>query len=408
VAPVTGTHLASTTAPRPSESINALTARQNDETMTSAAPRTKRRLPWQWGSSSDSAQDVPKLPPREAFLCKTFLEALDEKDGDHAIGSDLDRLAEICARSRYSLSNRYEVHVAPHGSGNSFLASATVVPAGGRRRGKRHHRHHSQGDLTLQAVTSDDDSSSTRSYRRRRERGKSMAHTTLETIMQSSRSSEEEKRKKKSASEIKEEVRGRAARHASDQSITGESGSGQASGGRPPSTNAAETSDPHDVSDEGKPRHSRKKSASFASVVMDNTWQAAAQGDGSSPRHSAAALISQPALPQASTSHLEIRTAPDLAYDQIFEEENGGPASPYGSHHSDEEPPLTGSSSYVADADEQMGGVLSGLRGWMPWQSDGVQESGRERPSQAVGSLRQLLQSSEQHEGKGKGVAFEV
>jgi hypothetical protein len=235
-----------------------------------------------------------------------------------------------------------------------------------------------------------------------------MAHTTLETIMQSSRSSEEEKRKKKSASAIKEEVRGRAARNPTDHSGTTGSGSAPVSGGQSPSTNAADTSDGHDGPDEAKKKHSRKRSVTFASAVMDTTWQAAAEADGSSPRHSAAALISQPALPQASTSHLEIRTAADLPYDQILEEEIGGPASPHSSHDIEEEPPLTGSTSYVVDHDEQMGGVLPALKDWMPWQSARPDATTNGRPSQAVGSLRQLLQTSARHEGKGKGVAYDT
>lgn len=70
-------------------------------------------------------RDEARLPPVESF---TFKSIMNDSRGN--ITADLERIAEICARSRYSLSNQYEVHQAPHGSGESFLAS---VSGGGRR-----------------------------------------------------------------------------------------------------------------------------------------------------------------------------------------------------------------------------------------------------------------------------------
>lgn len=137
-------------------------------------------------------RDEARLPPVEHF---TFKSIMNDSRGN--ITADLERIAEICARSRYSLSNQYEAHQAPHGSGESFLASVSGAKG-----------------PTLQAVSSDDE----RSLRRRRRR-RSVAVGTLETIMSSSRSSDEDRDKKLSAAEIADEVRGRAvARKSGDSS----------------------------------------------------------------------------------------------------------------------------------------------------------------------------------------------
>ena len=138
-------------------------------------------------------RDEARLPPVESF---TFKSIMNDSHGNMA--ADLERIAEICARSRYSLSNQYEVHQAPHGSGESFLASVSGTAKSGP---------------TLQAVSSDDE----RSMKRRRRR-RSVAVGTLETIMSSSRSSDEVRDKKLSAAEIADEVRGRAAARKSGDS----------------------------------------------------------------------------------------------------------------------------------------------------------------------------------------------
>ncbi|KAF2194272.1 hypothetical protein K469DRAFT_709783 [Zopfia rhizophila CBS 207.26] len=130
-------------------------------------------------------------------------------DMQQDIGADLDRIAEICARSRYSLSNQYEVHITPHGSGAGFVTSASGSTS----------RHRHAGGPTLQAITSDDEHSITRHKKRRNgARRRSAAYGTLETIMSSSRSSEEEKSKKKPAKEIVEDFGGRASRHSKGDS----------------------------------------------------------------------------------------------------------------------------------------------------------------------------------------------
>lgn len=190
---------------------------------------------------SRAREDEARLPPVEAF---TFRSIMSDTQGTMA--ADLDRIAEICARSRYSLSNQYEVHKAPHGSGESFLASVEGPRAAGP---------------TLQAVSSASDDE--RGGRRRRRR-RSVAVGTLETIMSSSRSSEEDRSKKRSAAEIADEVRGRAA--------------------------ARKSGDSSPVPSPGEPKLKRRMS-SLANRVIEG------EGDG-------AGLVSEPALPEMCTDEV--------------------------------------------------------------------------------------------------------
>lgn len=303
------------------------------------------------------AEDA-KLPPLEAFSFKSIMADIQQD-----IVADLDRIAEICARSKYSLSNQYEVHVTPHGSGASFVTS---VASSSRHQGP-----------TLQAISSDDEHSSTRHKKRRSGmRRRSAAYGTLETIMSSSRSSEEDKSKKKSAQELTENVRGRASRH-----HIGESGSSRSSTGN---------------SQEQQKKVARKKSASFATAILDNTRQQS-QGEVTSPRASGTALVSEPAKPKTSRSHLEIRTTQEEP-----------PAANY-THEPPGEPSQPTISDSVANAaisspDEprSSSSLLSGISSWMPWRGGGAltevastdQKGGRAK-SYAEGSLRELLKGTD-------------
>ncbi len=121
----------------------------------------------------------PQLPPVEAFSFKSLLDAggLDDEDLDGIdtmgnINADLDRIAEICARSRLSLSNQYEVHVAPHGSGASFLASSDDGAHGSAAGASDRQRGPVSTGPTLQAVSSDDE----RRHRKRRSGGPAAEH----------------------------------------------------------------------------------------------------------------------------------------------------------------------------------------------------------------------------------------
>jgi len=344
---------------------------------------------WQWQPGSRQQQrehDEAKLPPLEAFSFKSFMADLQTEDGSPGgISADLDRIAEICARSRYSLSNQYEVHVAPHGSGSAFLTTAGPS-SNGRRRGNNNNGSHAHpmGGPTLQAIGSDDDENSNRGHRKRRSgaRRRSVAYGTLETIMSSSRSSEEEKAKKKSAAEIAEEVRGRAIRKESGSAALGDSSS---RGETNESTSGAQSGSGKSLA--------RKKSASFATAVMDNTRHAG-QNDVTSPRGSASALVSEPARPQTSSSHLQTRTAPDDGLGNI-----------------------TPDSTQNAELMEAVAGLLPPLEGtspnagwgsWIPWRSavsgSTSNQRGDSKTSHAEGSLRQLLKTVD---AKDKGKAVE-
>lgn len=285
------------------------------------------------GAAGAAGPAEGKMPPLEAFTFKGILAKI-----ENDIGGDLDSIAEICARSRLSLSNQYEVHVPPHGSGAAFLQSASSAAVSRRdQRGK--HSAANSGPLTLQAVPSDDENNRHASRRRRGGPGRrrSAAMGTLETIMSSSRSSEEGKTNKKPAAEIVEEVRGR---HAAAQAKAN-SGQAKANGhsNSPPSPSSSK-SDPDakaGIAGAGAwhESSSRRKTLAFtAALMMDSTRQhspgqsssreSGARDDGkrkssspspassspttSKPEHPSSALLSEPALPQTSNSHLEIRT----------------------------------------------------------------------------------------------------
>ncbi|KAJ2972115.1 hypothetical protein NUW58_g9251 [Xylaria curta] len=184
------------------------------------------------------------------------------------IGADLDRIADICARSRYSLSNQYEIHVAPHGSGTSFaqedLASTSANLSG-----------HDNGGPTLQAISIDDEHTGASHIRRAAVRQRSAAYGTLETIISSSRSSDDDKSKRKSASEIAAQVRGRVP-HPSPE------------GGRSAHTTKPQASSEHDGGRTKKPSRAR---STLAAAILDHSR---AQTHQQSRNHVAAGLGHQP------------------------------------------------------------------------------------------------------------------
>ncbi|KAM0335763.1 hypothetical protein ACHAQA_000813 [Verticillium albo-atrum] len=315
-----------------------------------------------------------KLPPIEAYSFKHMMAKM-EAEEDSDINADLDRIAEICARSRYSLSNQYEVHVAPHGSGAAFMASASSVPS---------RRQQQTNGPTLQAVTSDDERNMNRNRKRRSGgRRRSMAMGTLETIMSSSGSSEDGKSKKKSADELTQEVRGRAARQVQ---ITQET---SFSKHKVESTLGSES-----ATCEVSLR--RRKSSSFATAMIENTRQNPVISDVTTPRNSSSTLLSEPALPQTSMNHLEVRTEPEEATHLDSSRQRG----------QGEEQRSTPSNHVEAPTHAQ-GSLLGGLSGWMPtWSFPPVMgispasAQGGGSTSHAEGSLRYLLKT----DLKGKGV----
>ncbi|KAK2593869.1 hypothetical protein QQS21_008446 [Conoideocrella luteorostrata] len=311
--------------------------------------------------SSGEAQQDAHLPPMEAFSFKSFLANMETQAVGEDINSDLDRIAEICARSRYSLSNQYEVHYAPHGSGASFLTST--------------QSQEPQGP-TLQAVPSDDEQDMRTATRRRRQVGRrnSRAMGTLETIMSSSRSSDEEKSLKKSASALADEIRGRPARKTSSDSS-------------PIASTWSERDGSNSQNREQQSRiPARRPSTSLA--LIDGSRQGGMPAD-STPRTSATALVSDPALPQASSSQLETRTA----LENVATKPKASEGKTFSAARTDKS---AGNIARGALSPIQEGipsvSIISTLTSWLPWMSSSAPAKSNGR---AEGSLRDLLKNTE-------------
>ncbi|KAK0635264.1 hypothetical protein B0T17DRAFT_586836 [Bombardia bombarda] len=394
---------------------------------TKKSSSKKLPLPWQWPVVSTRQEpDEAKLPPLEAFSFKSFMAEMQARGGENDIGADLDRIAEICAHSRYSLSNQYEVHVSPHGTGIPFGAHGVASSSSGSRRKSRSHGHGTAGGPTLQAITSDDDeNSAARSHRKRKSTGRrrSAAYGTLETIMSSSRSSEEDKTKtkKKSAAEIADEIRGRVSIKNWDNSTASGSGSGSTSraNAEDGSHGTTTTRESGDNQQEYTAKLARKKSASFATALMDTSRSTAGQQNdaGSSSQHkSTLALVSEPALPQTSSSHLGVRTTAAPGSDGPSDDSNasqeGQPESSSQSTSEQIEVHLADQLPHQASSREPVGaygGLHQGWGAWIPWRGSGAQQQTITETSSATklsyprdtattlshaeGSLRQLLKT---------------
>jgi hypothetical protein len=220
-----------------------------------------------------------------------------------------------------------------------------------------------------------------RRQRRRRNgpRRNSRAMGTLETIMSSSRSSDEERSKKKSAAEIAEAVRGRATR--------------KDSGNTSPTTSSRSTDSDQPWQDEQTTPKTPPGRRSASLALIDGSKQALTPGDSTSPRGSATALVGEPALPQASTSQLELRTAPEERT-----KESHPPAAP--SHPPRAGNPDTSMARGAISSSDQgaaANSLISALSSWMPWRSP---DPTNRSPGRAEGSLRELLRTTDI---KGKG-----
>ncbi|KAK0383812.1 hypothetical protein NLU13_9723 [Sarocladium strictum] len=312
-----------------------------DGVLNSVAKVTGKK---RWGAEPT---EEAKLPPIEAFTFRSFLDNMEAQPGSSDINADLDRIAEICARSRYSLSNQYEVHYAPHGSGSSFLRTSSSEPD-------------SHGP-TLQVVSLEEEHSTRSKRRRHGGRRNSRAMGTLETIMSSSRSSDEDKSHKKPAADIAAEVRGRVTR--------------QSSGSSSPISHTESTDsevDSHDGhSSPSKGRHGRSSSL----ALIDGSRQSFSAADTTSPRAS---------------SQLEIRTAPDNPSDELSKDNHAALTERL--HR-----PLASGGLAPAVDDRPGEGLLATLSNWMPWTS----AAGSKGAGRAEGSLRDLLKIADT---KGKGV----
>lgn len=319
-----------------------------------ARTRAKKRM---------DGPDEAKLPPLDAFRFKSFMANMEEHGQGTNINADLDRIAEICAKSRYSLSNQYEVHYSPHGSGSSFLSNGNQI-------------QESQGP-TLQAISSEDERNMRRARRRPiGARRNSRAMGTLETIMSSSRSSDEDRSKKKPAAELADEVRGRASRKdLGTRSSTSSSQSG-----------LDDSSQPEEEIPHRKPRSRRSGSLALIDVPRHSL-----SNELTDPMSSVTGLLGEPALPQTSSSQLEIRTVREAPPKESFA---GAPETRI---TSPEWPFVQGSISHVEDGYSGHG-IFSAWSSWMPWHAP---ETLARPHGRAEGSLRELLRTTDV---KGKGI----
>ena len=312
-----------------------------------------------------------KLPPVEAFSFKGIMDEI-----RHGVAEDLERIAEICARSKYSLSNQYEVHMPPHGRGEPILQRVGLGVSS---------QTHLVGP-TLQAIGSDDEQ--TRHMGRGSRGGrrtKSVAYGTLETIMSSSRSSDEDKSKKKPAAVLAEEVRGRAARKEIQASTIENNGS----------SGALEDG----TIEQAPPKHVRSRSATLASMIIDNAQSF--KNDGSSNSIPSTSLISEPARPQTSTE-MDLDTMP------VFDETEERSPTLY----SFMSPRLgllrhASMSSTLRPETDSRPSIFGSLGSWLPWtrpsQGENIFGSRTRSASHAEGSLRELLKATA-FDRKGKGV----
>ncbi|KAI6364596.1 hypothetical protein MCOR25_005602 [Pyricularia grisea] len=371
-------------------------------------PPSKRRfpltLPWQWGGGNDeqgtasqaggSNSETPKYPPPEAFTMKGIIES-QRAQRHNELDKSLDQIAELYARSRYSLANQYEVHVTPHGSGTDFVSGASAPGRRGTggppssRGGGGIRRPHQLVGPTLQANWSGDEgdessavgggaasSSSSaairpRSHRKRRSgvaagKRKSAAYGTLETIMSSSRSNsseEKETQKKRSANELTEDVRGRAERsvghrHAKSEPVKVRGRDGAGSSGTTHTRYTAKGGKRAEQ-DAGASQHKRA-STSFVHAIIT----------ADSPRNSASALISEPASPQTTTYAVsDVTTAREGA---VIPGEN------------------------QAEDYSATGGSM-GSHGWLAWRGPTTSES---HASRARDGLRDLLKGADSVSGR--------
>ncbi|APA13641.1 hypothetical protein sscle_11g084110 [Sclerotinia sclerotiorum 1980 UF-70] len=332
-----------------------------------ARPRSQQRDPIALKKQNGTAgiasikMDM-KLPPVEAFSFKGIMD-----DIRHGVSEDLERIAEICARSKYSLANQHEFHHPPHGSGDRIPQIGTTSRL-------------DLGVSTLQAVEPDEIPTRhfARSSRGSR-RGKSIAYGTLETIMSSSRSSDEDKSRKKPAAVLEDEVRGRAV----NKEVEISPSSSEVIGDSAAPVTISERQPP--------PKHARSKSATFASMIIDN-----AQGFKQEHKPQVASptfLVSEPARPQTSAADLEHMPA----FDKFT------PTRPSTFHEMTLPKPTLIRNESIASTlrpeTSPRSSILSNLSSWLPWSkppSPVRSFQGRARSgSHAEGSLRSLLRSTD-------------
>ncbi|KAI1418750.1 hypothetical protein F5Y12DRAFT_789622 [Xylaria sp. FL1777] len=322
-------------------------------------------------SRKPSARDDAKLPPLEAFSFKSIMAEIEQD-----IGADLDRIADICARSRYSLSNQYEIHVAPHGSGAGFAP-------GGTASAPIDSPSHDNGGPTLQAISIDDEHSGTNDGRRVLARRRSAAYGTLETIISSSRSSDEERSKRKSAAEIAAQVRGRVPHSSPEVSDSSHS------------TEAQTSSELHGE----RTKKSPKARPTLAAAILDHSRAQNYHHPDPQPQWTSSTnLVSDPAIPETSHSLLVGTTTPEDESIGTFAKEQISASMSKS---------VAAATIMVQEERKDQTGLLGGFRFSIPWKgtsatdvSSTEQKPGRTK-SYAEGTLRQLLRTTESPGSQG-------
>ncbi|KAI6090968.1 hypothetical protein F4821DRAFT_228342 [Hypoxylon rubiginosum] len=314
------------------------------------------------GKDKPRSRADAKLPPLEAFSFKSIMA-----DIQHDVGADLDRIAEICARSRYSLSNQYEVHIAPQGSGSGFVEPSTTSSSS---------RPSLPMGPTLQAISSDDEHVGPMQKKRRgMARRKSVAYGTLETIMSSSRSSDEDKCKKKPAAEIVQEVRGRTTEHDSIENQTS--------------------------SEQYQWRQLSPKPALFAKTIIERPRKHVRSGrDGASLVTSGESsgagkvFLGGLAKTQVSRNHLQTRTLPEKSYIRYYIHRSPLPSRAVARES------VTAATIMTPGEPRS----TSTFATWMPWKGASVDTNRLGGyTSYAEGTLRELLKSTIPFTSRDKG-----
>lgn len=342
-----------------------------------------------------SAGPPAQLPAVSEFSFESIMEWAKQDDmesGRQGVQGDLERIAEICARSRLSLANQYERHMPPHGVGQGFGLGGEM--GGGNGEGRR------DGGVA----------------QRRARKGKSKALETLETIYASSssgRSSKDGKGRKKSAMDLAVEVKERnerEARHSANGDKEAEHEQGEdadhersvieGSGGR------------DHVRREGLivgSRHTQngkdgKRRKRLAAVVIDT---ASDHGSKSSSRR----LTSRPLKPRTSSVEMGVNTIVEAiaVHEQIHNTETITTHTPHITLTSSEPPipivPII-HEQLASQTDTRSQFVLGTFSRWLPWLSH-PQPSVESVPAEAhtetyfevlpsaQGSLKRLLDVSE-------------
>lgn len=353
-----------------------------------------------------SSGPPPSLPSVSEFDIASILEWAkqdDENTGDRGVAADLERIAEICARSRLSLANQYERHMPPHGIGDTWTQP---------------------GERRMEVAQGSGDVRGVASLGRRARKGKSRAFETLETIYASSssgRSSQDGKGRKKAAMTLAEEARQRNVKDgkkASEDSKSKDQKEGvedaedadhersviEGTGGRD-----------HHIRREGiivGSRHAHigrdgKRRKRLAAVVIDT-----ASTGGS--EHSERRLQSKPLKPRTSNVEMGVNTMVEAiaVHEQIHSTEPITPHHPHIPLLAPDLPLATISISREDGAGENAApsqSVLGTFSRWLPWLSnpepsvesvpaEAVTETYFEVLPSAEGSLKRLLDKSE----KGK------